>query len=92
MQDELKRFCKEYRRHDYKTPSGKVEIYSERLEKIGYAPMPTWEELRQAPDVPEEYPLLLTKAKEEAYMLTGFKGVASVRIMRPEPLVELIPA
>lgn len=82
---------KEYRRHDYKTPSGKVEIYSGRLEEIGYAPMPTWEELRQAPDVPEEYPLMLTNAKEEAYMLTGFKGVASLRIMRPEPLVELHP-
>ena len=81
----------EYRRHDYKTPSKKIEIYSERVEKIGYAPMPLWEELRLTPEIPEEYPLLLTNAKEETYMLSGFKQVASVRIIRPEPLVELHP-
>ena len=85
------RATKEFRRHDYRTQSGKIEIYSERLEEIGYAPLPRWEELRQTPDLPAEYPLLLTNAKEEAYMLTGFKSVASVRIMRPEPLVELHP-
>jgi anaerobic selenocysteine-containing dehydrogenase len=81
----------EYRRHDYKTPSKKIEIYSERVEKIGYAPMPLWEELRLTPEIPDEYPLLLTNAKEETYMLSGFKQVASVRIIRPEPLVELHP-
>jgi anaerobic selenocysteine-containing dehydrogenase len=82
---------REYRRHDYKTPSKKIEIYSERVEKIGYAPMPLWEELRLTPEMPEDYPLLLTNAKEEAYMLSGFKGVASVRIIRPDPIVELHP-
>lgn len=82
---------KEYRRHQYRTPSKKIEIYSERLVKIGYAPMPLWEELRLAPEAPEEFPLLLTNAKEEAYMLSGFKAVASVRIIRPDPIVELHP-
>jgi anaerobic selenocysteine-containing dehydrogenase len=82
---------REYRRHDYKTPSKKIEIYSERVEKIGYAPMPLWEELRLTPEIPEDYPLLLTNAKEEAYMLSGFKGVASVRIIRPDPIVEMHP-
>ena len=27
---------KEYRRHDYRTPSRKIEIYSERIAKLGY--------------------------------------------------------
>ena len=83
---------KEYRPHEYRTPSKKIEIYSARLEKLGYAPLPLWSELRLKAEAPAEYPLLLTNAKEEAYMLTGFKGVASVRIMRPDPLVELHPA
>ncbi|NQU71525.1 MAG: molybdopterin-dependent oxidoreductase [Rhodospirillales bacterium] len=82
---------REFKRHDYRTPSGKLEIVSERLEKMGYASLPRWDELRKMPDLPDDFPLLLTNAKEEAYMLTGYKNVASVRIMRPEPLVELHP-
>jgi anaerobic selenocysteine-containing dehydrogenase len=82
---------KEFRRHHYETPSGKIEIHSERLEKIGYAPMPLWQELSVTADTSEEYPLLLTNGKEEAYMLSGFKAVASVRIIRPDPIVELHP-
>ena len=41
--------------------------------------------------MPEEYPLLLTNGKEEAYMMTGFKHVASMRLVRPDPVVELHP-
>ncbi|MBW1799222.1 MAG: molybdopterin-dependent oxidoreductase, partial [Deltaproteobacteria bacterium] len=82
---------KEYKRHVYRTPSGKIEMVSERLEKMGYAPMPTWEEVSRIHEISEEYPLLLTNAKEEAYMLSGFKSVASVRMMRPDPVVEMNP-
>src|SRR3990172_3903055 len=74
---------KVYYQKDYKTPSGKVEIYSERLEKLGYAPMPLWEDLGLKSELSDDYPLLLTNAKEEAYMLTGFKNVASLRVIRP---------
>jgi len=76
----------------FKTKSGKAEIYSERLQKLGYSPMPLFEELsrfRQQPS--EEYPLLLFNGKEEAYMLTGFKNIASAREARPVPVVELNP-
>ena len=82
---------REFRRHDYRTTSKKIEIHSEQLENMGYAPMPLWEELSQVPETPEDYPLLLTNAKEEAYMLSGFKHVATLRLMRPDPVVELHP-
>ena len=82
---------RKYRRHEYRTPSGKIEIHSERLDEIGYAALPRWDELSRMPALPDGFPLLLTNAKEEAYMLTGYKNVASIRIMRPEPLVELHP-
>lgn len=82
---------REYRKHDYRTPSGKIEIYSETLEKMGYSPMPLWEELSILPEMSDEYPLLFTNAKEEAYMLTGFKQVAAIRKVRPDPVVELNP-
>jgi anaerobic selenocysteine-containing dehydrogenase len=82
---------REYRRHHFPTASGKVEIYSERLRKLGYEPMPLWKDLGRIKDVPENYPLLLTNGKEETYMMSGFRHVASMRIMRPDPLVELHP-
>ncbi len=80
---------REYRKHDYRTPSGKIEIYSAALQKLGYAPMPVWSEVCSIPAATKEYPLLLTNAKEEAYMLTSYKSVASIRMMRPEPVVEM---
>jgi len=82
---------KEYKKHAYRTPSGKIEIYSERLQKMGFSPVPRWEEVTKMNDLSEEYPLLLSNAKEEAYMLTGFKGIASIRMMRPDPAVEMSP-
>lgn len=82
---------KEYRPNNYRTPSGKIEIYSERLAELGYAPMPLWQELSQRPEATDEFPLLMTNAKEEAYMGTAFKNLASIRMTRPEPLVELHP-
>ncbi|MFH1489673.1 MAG: molybdopterin dinucleotide binding domain-containing protein [Pseudomonadota bacterium] len=78
-------------RHVYRTPSKKVEIYSERLEKMGYAPMPVWEDMIVFPESDEAYPLLLTNGKEEAYMLSSYKSVPAVRSMRPEPTSEMHP-
>ena len=82
---------KEYRPHQYRTPSGKIEIYSEQLGKLGYAPIPRLQELSKIKDVSDEYPLLLTNGKEEAYVVNGYKHVASLRLMRPNPMVQVHP-
>jgi anaerobic selenocysteine-containing dehydrogenase len=82
---------REYRKNDYRTPSGKIEIYSEQLEKMGYPPMPLWEELSRIPETTQKYPLMLTNAKEEAYMLSSYRTVPSIRMMRPDPVVEVHP-
>jgi len=82
---------REYKEHDFRTRSGKVEIYSKQLEELGYSPIPRWEELSQVVEPTEEYPLLLTNAKEDAYMLTGYKMIPSLRTMKAEPTVELNP-
>ena len=79
---------REYKR-DFRTPSGKVEIYSESLEKMGYDPLPLWKQLSQLPEATDEYPLLLTNGKEETYMLSSYKYVASLRTIRPEPIAEV---
>ena len=82
---------REYKKHNYRTPSGKVEIYSEQLEKMGYSPMPLWKELNTLPEANEEYPLLFTNGKEEGYMLTSYKHVSTARKIRPDPMVEINP-
>lgn len=88
-------YKREYKKPEegiFRTPSGKVEIYSERLKELGYSPMPLWEELsRSRFEVSEEYPLLMTNGKEPAYYLTGFKHVSCLREKTPQPVVELNP-
>ena len=75
------------------TPSHKVEIVSEQMKEFGSSPMPLWEELSRshAGDLTEKYPLLLTTRLEEAYKLTGFKQIASLKKRKPEPTIEMNP-
>jgi len=82
---------REYKEHDYKTPSGKVEIYSENAADFGYSPLPYWKEVSDLPRLTPEFPLLMTNAKEDVYMLTGYKHVPSLRNMKPEPIIEMHP-
>jgi len=82
---------REYKRHDYRTSTGKVEIYSKNAADFGYSPLPYWKEVSHLPRLTDEYPLLMTNAKEDVYMLTGYKHVASLRNMKPEPIVEMHP-
>ena len=82
---------KKYRTHEYRTPSGKIEIYSDEIAQLGYEPIPRWQELSRLKDVSEQYPLLLTNGKEEAYVVSAYKHVASLRLMRPDPVVQLHP-
>jgi len=58
----------EYRKHQargrFMTPSGKVELYSQYLESLGYDPLPHYEEPPESPlstpELAEKYPLVLT--------------------------------
>lgn len=86
---------KEYKKPEeglFTTKSGKVEICSGLMKKIGRNPLPTFAEM--APfrfTESAQYPLMMFNAKEAAYMLTGYKHVKFLRNRRPEPTVELNP-
>jgi len=76
----------------FRTPSGKVEIYSNQLKELGYSAMPLWGELSKLRyELSEKYPLLLINRKDEVYMLTGYKHVSMLRKKKPQPTVELHP-
>jgi anaerobic selenocysteine-containing dehydrogenase len=73
------------------TPSGKVEILCERLREVNISPLPLWSEVSAMRELPEEFPLLMTNAKEEVFMNTGYKQIVSLRAMKPEPIVQMNP-
>lgn len=83
---------RKYEESGFRTPSGKVEIYSGQLESLGYSPLPLYRELCQSPALSEEYPLLLTNAKERHFSHSAHRNIAKLREMTPDPVVQLNPA
>jgi anaerobic selenocysteine-containing dehydrogenase len=79
----------------FATPSGRIELYSERFLDIGQSPVPTFTEPalspRSRPDLAEEFPLVLTCAKSLHFCETQHRQVPSLRRHVPDPQVELHP-
>jgi anaerobic selenocysteine-containing dehydrogenase len=75
----------------YKTPSGKLEFYSEQLARQGVPPMPDWtpdpEEVRDA----ARWPLRLLTAPGYFQAHTAFSGVAFLRKREGQPICVLHP-
>ena len=63
----------------YDTPSGKVELYCETLEKSKVEPLPSFEQLKKPLmdqfDLSKEYPLIMTDYKSEIFMLSGYRNI-----------------
>jgi anaerobic selenocysteine-containing dehydrogenase len=79
----------------FRTPSGKIELFSEVLADHGYPPLPEFEEPgtspRSRPDLAERFPLILTCAKSLWFCETQHRNVASLRSRVPYPQLELHP-
>jgi len=89
---------KEYRQHEkdgFSTHSKKVELYSERLKDWGFDPLPTYREILEtavsAPELANEYPLVLTSWKMEAFRHSGERQFESLRKLHPDPVVWIHP-
>jgi len=86
---------RKYQRNGFKTPSGKVELYSSHLEKQGLDPLPVYYELPETPySVPErakEYPLLFTSRKTGTYRDSSGRQLPSLRNSHPDPLITIHP-
>jgi anaerobic selenocysteine-containing dehydrogenase len=83
------------REKGFSTPSGKIEIYSDTLEKFGYDPLPIYLEPIESPvSTPNvaDYPLILTTgARQIHYTHTQLRNVPAIRKLFPEPLAEIHP-
>ena len=85
-----------YLKEGFATPSGKVEIYSNTMEKYGYDPLPTYKEPAESPisrkDLAKEYPLIITTgARVNVFTHSQYRQVASLRKHMPEPILEINP-
>lgn len=79
-----------------RTPSKKIEIYSETLKEYGYAPLPEPADpekvLFSSPEEANKYPLWLSTGTRIIYYThTQFRNIPSLRKGFPEPLVEINP-
>ncbi len=78
----------------FRTPSGKVELYSSFAEMLGYDPLPAYEEPPESPysqpDLAEKYPYVLsTGGRMQPYFNSEFRGISSLRKQHPWPFVEI---
>lgn len=79
----------------FNTPSGKVELYCTKLEKLGYDPLPTYTEPAESPiSTPEtfaQYPLIGVNRRCPEFVHFKYRNIPRLRELQPDPLVRLNP-
>lgn len=91
---------REFERHEkygkFETESGKIELYSNKMKRYGYDPLPTYVEPAESPvstpEVAKVYPLILTSGgRTNVYEQSSHRNLPKVRRLFPEPLIEINP-
>jgi anaerobic selenocysteine-containing dehydrogenase len=88
-----------YQKHEkvgFATPTGKLELYSTILEKLGYDPLPRYYEPPESPistpELAKEYPLVLTTGGRFLPMYhSEHRQIESLRRQHPEPIAQINP-
>ena len=80
----------------FRTPSGKVELYSEQLENMGICPLPIYREPPlspvNTPEIAEEYPLsLISGVRETEFWHSQYHNIPKLIERCPEPRAEIHP-
>lgn len=86
---------KGYEKKGFSTASGKAEIFSARMEELGFPGIPTHIEPEQSlvsnPELVREYPeILLTGARQREYIDAQMRET-SLRVVRPDAEAEINP-
>ena len=80
----------------FRTPTGKIELYSTRFEQLGYSPLPYYEEppesLLSTPEVAVDYPLVLTTGARISFFFNSeHRQLAKLRKAHRDPITEIHP-
>ena len=80
----------------FRTPSRRVELFSETLAEHGYPPIPTYEEPLMGPvsrpDLHARFPLVLTCAKHTLFCESQHRAIPALRRRARAPELEIHPA
>lgn len=87
---------RKYLQKGFKTPTGKVELFSTGFKKLGYDPLPSYLEPPESPvstpEMMQEYPLILiTGGRMINYFNTEGRQIEKLRKLAPDPLLEIHP-
>ena len=87
---------RKYENGGFRTPTGKIELYSTRFEQMGYAPLPYYEEAPESPlatpDVAKNYPLVLTSGGRIPFFFNSeHRQIAKLRRAHRDPIAEIHP-
>jgi anaerobic selenocysteine-containing dehydrogenase len=87
---------RKYEERGFRTPSGKIELYSTRFEQMGYAPLPYYVEPPESPlstpEIAREFPLVLTTgARIPFFFNSEHRQLPVLRKARREPRAEIHP-
>ncbi len=85
-----------YREKGFRTPTGKVEVYSTILDKWGRDPLPKYTEIKESPvstpELTEKYPYILNSGLRTAtFFHSANRQIPWLREIRPDPLMEVHP-
>jgi anaerobic selenocysteine-containing dehydrogenase len=85
-----------YEEKGFRTPTGKIELYSTRFEQMGYAPLPSYAEPPESPvatpEVAKEFPLVLTTgARIPFFFNSEHRQLPHLRKAYREPRAEIHP-
>lgn len=84
----------QFKTKKFSTPSGKIELYSETLEKAGFEPLPVFREPIESPisnpELAKKYPfILISGSRSDNYLHSEWRNLSSLRQREPEPLAEM---
>ena len=85
-----------YRKYETKgfhTPSGKVELFSERFRSNGNPPYPVYRDITDLDDGRRkaDFPLLATSRKPMEYVHTKLRDLPTLQKLYPEPVLAITP-
>ncbi|MBA3035934.1 MAG: molybdopterin-dependent oxidoreductase, partial [Desulfobacterium sp.] len=87
---------KQYEKEGFKTPSGKIEIFSSVMKQLGLEPLPVYNEPTESPfgspELAKEYPVILTTGSRKLqYTHSSFREIEKFKKKMPEPNGEIHP-
>ncbi len=82
---------KKFMAKGFKTPSGKIELYSQKLKDHNQDPIPVFQPFAEARQLTEQYPLVGTTRRPGNYVHTRFRDVPALRRSQPDPLLRIHP-